>query len=392
MKKTLFSIFIIIHFSACRKADVQPTRDIECNHLYNSAAHPKNAIFTALIDKYMQLGLPGMSVLIEDSNGVWVGSAGYADIKNKIKFTPCHISKGGSITKIFMGVLFFKLQEEGLINMEEPISKYIDEDVLSKIKYSGEMKIKNLLNHSTGIFDIITSSTFYLAVINNPNKHWEPSELLPYVYGVEPYLLNQASLGAPYPARYSSTNTLLLAMCIEKATGRKHHELLREKILQPLELNNTFYQGRETIPTHAAQGYYDLHNNGTIVNVSNLITGSGNGYTGIFSNVFDYHTFIKALFVNKTILSQTSLDSMLTFIQEDDDYWTGYGVVKKFMNKTAYGIGHTGRDLGYVADLFYFPDRNIIMAFCVNYGTDGDSFLKPIFLDFESELVDKILE
>lgn len=388
MKHLIFILTVAILFNAsCRKADVVSTIDLPCNSVYNSVAHPRNAEFTAIMNKYIGLGLPGMAILIEDSNGVWVGSAGKADIKNNVAFTPCHISKGGSITKIFMGALFFKLQEEGKINLEDPLSKYIDAEVLSKLKFSGGTQVKNLLNHTTGLFDIITSSDFYLAVINNPNKHWEPSELLPYVYGVEPYVLNQ-----PYPARYSSTNTLLLAMCIEEATGRKHHELLREKILDPLGLTNTFYQGRETIPNHAAQGYYDLHNNGSIVNVSNLITGSGNGYTGIFSNVFDYHTFIKALFVDKTVLSQASLDSMLTFTHEDEDYWTGYGVAKKFTSKPAYGIGHTGRDLGYVADLFYFPERGITMAFCVNYGTDGDSFLKPVFLEFEGALVDLILE
>ncbi|OQA00143.1 MAG: D-alanyl-D-alanine carboxypeptidase precursor [Bacteroidetes bacterium ADurb.Bin408] len=387
MKRILILAFVMGVLFSCKKAGVVPTVNIECNPVYNSAAHPKNAVFSAVVNKYMALGLPGMSVLIEDSNGIWVGSAGYADIKNNIPFTPCHISKGGSITKIFMGALFFKLQEEGKISLEDPVSKYIDNSILSKIKYSGEMKVRNLLNHTTGIFDLITSSDFYLAVINNPNKQWEADELLKYVYGIEPYPLNQ-----PYPARYSSTNTLLLAMCIEKATGQKHYNLLREKILNPLGLDNTYYQGRETIPSHAAQGYYDLHNNHTIVNVSNLITGSGNGYTGIFSNVYDYHRFIKALFVDKTVLSQASLDTMLTFVQEDDDYWTGFGAVKKFVDKPAYGIGHTGRDLGYVADLFYFPQRGIIMAFCVNYGTDGDSFLKPVFLDFEQELVDKILE
>jgi len=387
MKKTFISLSIALVLFSCKKADVVPTVNIECNPVYNSAAHPKNAVFSALISKYISLGLPGISVLVEDSNGVWVGSAGYADIKNNIPFTPCHISKGGSITKIFMGALFFKLQEEGKISLEDPVSQYISNDILSKIKYSGEMKVKNLLNHTTGIFDVITSSDFYLAVINNPNKQWEAEELLEYVYGVEPY-----PLGQPYAARYSSTNTLLLSMCIEKATGQKHYTLLREKILDPLGLDNTYYQGRETIPDHAAQGYYDLHNNGTIVNVSNLITGSGNGYTGIFSNVFDYHRFIKALFVDKTVLTQASLDQMLTFVQEDDDYWTGFGAVKKFVDKPAYGIGHTGRDLGYVADLFYFPQRGITMAFCVNYGTDGDSFLKPVFLDFEQELVDKILQ
>jgi len=387
MKKSIIVLLSVLFIASCKKADVVSTVAIECNPVYNSTAHPKNTVFTNLMNKYIAKGLPGMSILVEDSNGVWVGSAGMADIKNNIAYTPCHISKGGSITKIFMGVLFFKLQEEGKINMEEPVSKYIDNDILSKLKYTGEMKVKNLLNHTTGIFDVITSSDFYLAVINNPNKHWEAKELLEYVYGVEAY-----PLGQPYNARYSSTNTLLLSMCIEAATGEKHDVLLREKVLDPLGLTNTYYQGRETIPNDAAQGYYDLHNNGTIVNVSNLITGSGNGYTGIFSNVYDYFHFIKALFVDKTVLTQASLDTMLTFIQEDDDYFTGYGVVKRFADKPAYGIGHTGRDLGYVADLFYFPQRGITMAFCVNYGTDGDSFLKPIFLDFENELVDEVLK
>lgn len=387
MKKSIIVLLSVLFIASCKKADVVSTVAVECNPIYNSAAHPKNTAFTNLMNKYIAKGLPGMSILVEDSNGVWVGSAGLADINNNIAYTPCHISKGGSITKIFMGVLFFKLQEEGKINMEDPVSMYIDESILSKLKYTGEMKVKNLLNHTTGLFDVITSSDFYLAVINNPNKQWEAEELLEYVYGVEAY-----PLGQPYNARYSSTNTLLLSMCIEKATGVKHNVLLREKVLDPLGLTNTYYQGRETIPNDAAQGYYDLHNNGTIVNVSNLITGSGNGFTGIFSNVFDYYHFIKALFVDKTVLSQTSLDSMLTFIQEDDDYYTGYGVVKRFTDKPAYGIGHTGRDLGYVADLFYFPQRGITMAFCVNYGTDGDSFLKPVFLDFESELVDEILK
>jgi len=388
MKKIiLLTSLTVLFIASCKKADIVSTANIACNFADSSATHPKNTAFTNVMKKYIAKGLPGMSILVQDSNGVWVGSAGYADIKNNIPFTPCHISKGGSVTKIFMGTLFFKLQEEGKINLEDQVSQYIDNDILSKLKYSGDLKIKNLLNHTTGIFDVINSSDFYLAVINNPNKHWEAMELLKYVYGVDGYTLNQ-----PYPAHYSNTNFLLLSMCIEKATGVKHEVLLRQKVLDPLGLTNTYYQGRETIPDDAAQGYFDLHNNGTIVNVSNLITGSGNGYTGIFSNVFDYYHFIKALFVDKTVLSQASLNQMLTFVQEDDDYFTGFGAVKKFTNKSAYGIGHTGRDLGYVADAFYFPQRNIIMAFCVNYGTDGDSFLKPVFLDFENELVDEILK
>jgi D-alanyl-D-alanine carboxypeptidase len=207
------------------------------------------------------------------------------------------------------------------------------------------------------------------------------------VYGEDGYKLNN-----PYPAHYSNTNTLLLSMCIEKATGTTHDKLLREKVLEPTGMTDTWYQGREDIPNYAAQGYFDMHNNGEIVNVSNLITGSGNGYGGIYSNVFDLHRFIKALLIDKTLISQQSLDSMLVFVQEDDDYYTGVGIVKKYIHKATYGLGHTGKDLGYTANLFYFPERNITMVFFVNYGTNGSSSRKQVFLDFESELVDEILK
>jgi D-alanyl-D-alanine carboxypeptidase len=138
-------------------------------------------------------------------------------------------------------------------------------------------------------------------------------------------------------------------------------------------------------------GFFVLVINNTIVNVSNLITGSGNGYGGIYSNVFDLYHFIQALLVDKTLLSQASLNEMQTFVQEDEDFFTGYGLIKKFTKKATYGIGHTGRDLGYSADLFYFPEKGYSMVFFVNYGTNGSSSLKPIFLDFESELTDVML-
>jgi D-alanyl-D-alanine carboxypeptidase len=385
-KILLISVFAMMLFS-CKKEAIVKTENIDCSYADSSLAHPKNALFQGVIDKYIKLGLPGMSVFVEDSSGVWVGSGGYADIENNIPFTPCHISKAASITKLLVGTLTMKLQEEGRINIDDPISKYIDNDILKKINNAGGKTIRNLMQHTTGIFDVITSSDFYLAVLNNPNKSWTQEELLHYVYGQEGYTLND-----PYTAHYSSTNTLLLSMCIEKATGIKHDVLLRDKILAPLHIDDTYYQGRETVPATAAQGYFDLHNNGTILNVSNLITGSGNGYGGIFSNVFDLNKFIKALLVDKTILSPASLSSMLDFVQEDDDFYTGLSIIKKFTHKSAYGIGHTGRDLGYVADLFYFPQRNITMIFFVNYGTDGESWLKPVFLNFESELVDKILQ
>jgi D-alanyl-D-alanine carboxypeptidase len=385
MRTIFISLLIAIFFAGCSK-DIKKTIPLNCDNIYSNPTHPKNQLYQRIIDKYVIEGLPGISLLIEDSNGIWCGSSGYANLEDKIKFTPCHISKAASITKMLVGTLTMKLKEEGVLQLDDPIIKYIDRDILRKIDNGQTATIRQLMNHTTGIFDLTTSSKFYLAVLNSPNKQWSQEELLSFVYGEDAYLLNN-----PYPAQYSNTNTLLLSMCIEKATGRKHDELLRQKILEPLGMTSTFYQGREMIPTSAAQGYYDLHNNQTIVNVSNLITGSGNGFGGIYSNVFDLYHFLQELFVKKSILSASTLNEMETFVQEDADFFTGYGLIKKFSKKKTYGIGHTGRDLGYSANAFYFPEKGYTMVFFVNYGTNGNSSLKPVFLNFESEIVDAML-
>lgn len=379
-------LFVFTGMISCDK-NVPSTVQLDCTNPYANSSNTKQAAYQNVLDKYVKLGMPGISALVDDSTGIWAGSSGFADIANGVKFQTCHISKAASITKLLVGTLTMKLQEEGKININDPISKYIDKDILDKIDHADGKTLKQLMNHTTGIFDVITSSKFYLSVLNNPNKTWHQDDLLKYVYGEKGYELNN-----PYPAYYSNTNTLLLSMCIEGATGEPHEKLLREKILNPLGMNDTYYQGRETLPDYCAQGYFDLHNNGTIVNVSNLVTGSGNGYGGIYSNVFDLHHFIKALLVDKTILSQQSLDEMQQFVREDDDFYTGISMIKKFTYKSAYGIGHTGRDLGYSADLFYFPERNITMVFFVNYGINGNSSLKQTFKDFENELVDKVLQ
>ena len=101
---------------------------------------------------------------------------------------------------------------------------------------------------------------------------------------------------------------------------------------------------------------------------------------------------LKHCWLIKLFLPQQSLDAMPQFVREDDDFYTGVSIIKKITYSPAYGTGHTGRDLGYSADLFYFPQRNITMVFFVNYGINGNSSLKQILKDFESEPVDMVLK
>ncbi|MBX2956058.1 MAG: beta-lactamase family protein [Cyclobacteriaceae bacterium] len=381
----LTMMVLLVTVTGCKEADIGPTS--ACSFT-NFPAHSKAGVYQAILDKYVKKGLPGISALVRDEEGTWIGYAGKADIDRNIPFLPCHPSKSASITKFMVGTLTFMLQEQGLLNIDDPISKYVDSKIISKVSNADKVTIRNCMQHTTGFYDLITDSEFYLAVLNNPNKNWDAEELLKFVYGKDPYFPANESV------EYSNTNTIFVGMCLDKVLGYPHGQALREMIWNPLGMTNTYYQGREKLPNITAQGYYDLYNNNTIVNVSNLITGSGNGYGGVYSTTEDLMKFMDAVYFNNTIISPESLEEMMDFIPEDEKNDLGVGMMRKFKNFTTNtGVGHSGRDLGYSADLFAFPSaNNRLMIFFVNYGTDGDTSLRQVFWDFEEELVLTITE
>ena len=389
MKKILIAI-LCISFFACRKAQIVQTRSIGEDVPWNdsSSLHPKSAALEALLEKYQKKGLPGISLLVNDANGTWVGAAGKADIANNIDFVPGTVSKAASITKLLVGTLVFKLMEDsvhtgiGYKDLNTKITHWLPQRITNHIANGNEITLGQCMKHETGIPDLIEQNSFYLAVLNNPNKKWGPEELLSYIY-------DKPGLFAPSDtAVYSNTNYILVSMIIEAQTGRKHSDLLKELILNPLGMTHTYYQPHDELPNEVAQGYFDLYNNNTLVNVSNLVTGSGNGYGGIYSNVFDLFKFADALFIRKTLLKPSSLAIMQTWGKRDDTNLYGYGIQKSFLDKGVdAGIGHKGRDVGYSANLFYFPNKGVTHIFFVNYGTDGDSHLRQTFYDFIDELV-----
>ncbi|MFI5133850.1 MAG: serine hydrolase domain-containing protein [Chitinophagales bacterium] len=389
MKQIVIMLLAATMFG-CRKPQVVETRSMGMDAPWNdtSNAHPKNVALKALLEKYRAKGLPGISLLVNDQSGTWIGASGKADIGNNIDFVPGTISKAASITKLLVGTLVFKLMEDsattgmGYKDLNTKITHWLPERITNHLANGDKITLGQCMKHETGIPDLIDQNSFYLAVLNNPNKRWEPEELLSYIYD-KPALFSPSDT-----AIYSNTNFVLVAMIIEAQTGKKHSDLLKQYILNPLGMTHTYYQPHDDLPNEVAQGYYDLYNNNTIVNVSNLVTGSGNGYGGIYSNVFDLFKFANALFIKKTLLKPSSLEIMQTWGKQDGSNLYGYGIQKTFLDRGAnYAIGHKGRDIGYSANLFYFPNRGVTHIFFVNYGTDGDSHLRQTFYDFIDELV-----
>lgn len=113
----------------------------------------------------------------------------------------------------------------------------------------------------------------------------------------------------------------------------------------------------------------------------------------LYSNIYDLKIFIDALLIEKTLLSSQSLSLMQRYGKQDGSNLYGYGIQKSYLNMGVnFGIGHKGRDLGYSANLFYFPNKGVTHIFFINYGTDSNSKLKEVFTQFVNELVELTLQ
>lgn len=392
-KRYLIFLFfpMLIYIVSCKKTDISRPSTLACplEDASTYRVNPKSAQYQSLIEEYVKKGLPGVILLIKDDNGFYIGSAGMADIRKEIKLQPCHISKIASITKYMLGVAAMRLQEKGLLSLDDPISKYISHDKLDKISNGNEpLTVRNLMNHTSGFYDVIDDQGFYLQVLNDPTKHWTSDELLKYVYGKNALF----AFNPQDTAGYSNTNYILLKLVVEAASHKSSSKILHEDLFDPLGMSDTYSFYDDPLPDgKIAQGYYDLYNNGNLENLTNWNTGSGNGYGGVYSTVWDMYLFIDALYVKKTILTQASLDEMLVFHHTiESRKQLGVSCFKDFIDigdpAKDYAWGHRGRDLSYSADLFYFPEHHAIMSMIVNYGTDGNSPLRPVF----QEMRDKV--
>ena len=179
-------------------------------------------------------------------------------------------------------------------------------------------------------------------------------------------------------------------MMIERATGRSHAELLRERIFGPLPMNNTYYLGHDKLPADSpgiCQHLQQQYGQQRLELQHRLWRAARYGW--------GHAVFINALFNQKTLVAGQSLDQMMQFspgASPDKQY--GLGVVKEFLNYAPgrYGYGHSGGDLGYTADLYWLPEKQASLALIVNCGTDRIGSLNTAYENFKTELADRIVE
>lgn len=362
------SVLCGLWLSACQKDEVQETGFYACTLPFedSSAQHPKHLVYQQLLDGIVASGVPGIQLSVwQETSGLWTGSAGKADLSEGTDLLPCNLTRVGSTVKTFTAATILLLQEEGQLNLDDPVSKYLDAEVLKDLENADQATIRQLLQHSSGLYNYIQNLSFQTASINDLIKEWTPEELLDYARGKKAYFAPGKDVA------YSNTGYVLLGLVISQIEGKPFYESFKERLFDPLQLSTTQFAAKDPVPAGIARGYVDFYSNLNVINSSYF---SGWDYYqadgGLLSNANDLNTFLRALFKGQ-ILSEASLQEMTngqTPEYLDPGFYNiqyGLGIFKM---ETPWGEAwfHSGDAIGYYANMVHFPDHNTTVTWAVN--------------------------
>lgn len=299
----------------------------------------------------------GMVALMDNGKNIDTASIGYAYDKHAISARNRFCI--GSCTKMFTAVAILKLQEQGLLNINDSVYLY-----LPKHKFiDSTITIKQLLNHTSGIADFLNNGLMNASILD-PQGDFSDKVLYAQIDTLD------FEKGSRY--RYCNTNYLLLAKIIEKVTDKSWEMNIQEMIINRLQLKNTFPYYSNTIerlahPILEGTDFQQVPKKA----INQISTGSGN----IVSDVVDLNTFMRALLVDKTLLEKHSLDLMKTFFEYKNNKY-GLGLIEeKHRNRILQG--HTGRQLSYIT--YAFVDPKTGESFVVMNNNMNDEIIDKVF-------------
>lgn len=253
-----------------------------------------------------------------------------------------------SITKTMVATIILQLEEEGRLSVNDKAGRYLNRidylkfnsiHQLRDTSYADKITIEMLLHHTSGIADIFTDAEtrFNISVLLHKKRQFNNEKIIARFYK---YKLNKKPFNKPGEGyHYSDINYMLLGFIIEQITGKTLPEEIRERLLVPLSMNNTYFDYCE--PPHGNGKRIDSFLNR--INMTKKVNTSYEwGGGGIVSTTGDMAIFIEALFQNKLYKNASTLDKMidLTATGKVGAHY-GMGIYKYDLNGRVF-YGHGG--------------------------------------------------
>lgn len=316
----------------------------------------------SLTDEYLKINPEASGVMAAvDYPEVlnWKYSVGYVSQKNKKKLQGEELFIAASVTKTFVAVCILQLEEEGLLSIEDKVIRYLDEQTIKELtkigerSYEKDLTVEHLLRHTSGINDYLNNGQVHLdAYENEPNRKYSLKERIDIAIKLTP---SSNKLGK---YRYSNTNYILLGMIAEKIEKKTIADIIEDRIVKPLGLQNTSLQPTDKVLPNMLNGYYTDWDLTSFTLNFNFMNSAG----GILTNIDDLLLFGQGLFRGNLFGSKTTLNKML-------DFKKGYGLgVMRFdkSSKTGNIMGHSGFDPGYSCYLAYMEKQDATIVTVIN--------------------------
>jgi CubicO group peptidase (beta-lactamase class C family) len=294
---------------------------------------------------------PGASVaVLKDGKIIYQKGIGYADLEHKIKIEPKTNFRLASITKQFTSFSILLLENEGKLSLGDSLTKFFPDFPA----YGNKIKIKNILQHTSGLLD-------YEDFVNEGDTiQFKDKDVLDIMMKQDSTYFESG-----FKHQYSNTGYAILAMIVEKISGKSFANFLRERIFEPLKMNNTvaFEKGISEIPNRA-YGYVKTDSGFVFSDQNQTSAVLGNG--GIYSSTIDMLKWNEE--VNKpTLLPKEkfakAFEKGKNSKGEEFDYGFGWRLDPY---KNHYRPYHTGSTCGFSNIYMKLPDYDLTIIVLMN--------------------------
>jgi len=268
---------------------------------------------------------PGFAVGVM-RNGQLLFARGYglADLKSKTRITPQTNFRLASVTKQFTAMAVMLLVHDGKLHYDDTLT-----DIFPEFPpYGSKITVRQLLTHTSGL-------KHYEEIYEKEMAGTPPSQIAQLHDADVLRILEQQNAGSFAPGErweYSNSGYAVLAMIVERVSGKSFADFLRLRIFEPLQMKHTvaYVSGKNEVPNRAF-GYRKASDNVWVFSdqsATSAVLGDG----GIYSSIEDLAKWDEALLQQK-LLSAEAMKLALTPVRVNG------GVTLDDGSRTAYGFG-----------------------------------------------------
>ncbi|TQJ85829.1 D-alanyl-D-alanine carboxypeptidase [Streptomyces sp. SLBN-31] len=311
----------------------------------------------------LRQGAPGAIARVDDHGTVRTAAVGVADRGTGRAISNADRFRIGSVTKVFSAVVLMQLADEGKLSLDASVDRY-----LPGLLPDSRITVRQVLGHRSGLYDY-TNDMFAKSVSGFESVR---SKVFTYRQLVDRSLRHTRTNAPGAAYAYSNTNFVVAGMLIEKLTGHSVGTEYANRIIEPLNLRDTFYvHPGKSIPGRYARGYLTPDSAGApLVDATRQTVSWAQSAGALISSTRDLDRFLSALLGGR-LMSATRLGQMERMIPVNSTQAYGLGLRRRDLSCGVSVYGHTGAVQGYYTYAFATKDGRRSLTALANTSNNG---------------------